>query len=151
MICLKTYVTVTRKTLIAVFLLTLFIIIVSGQFYAAENPPINAKTNYQRVAFIKSLGLLPDEGNYQSKSVEIPLKFSEVYNNYNDLQIRAGYNLSPYKGVKVTVYTYPIGRIFENFEDEYYVNLIVYNERIIGGDISSRNINGKMLPLTKMS
>ena len=86
-------------------MLTLIVIIVSGQFYAAANPTVNAKTNAERVAFIKSLGLNPDDSNAQNKSVEIPVEFSKVYKNYNALQKQAGYNLENYKGARVTVYT----------------------------------------------
>ena len=150
MIYLKTYVTVTRKSLAAVFLFTLFIIIVSGQFYAAGNHAKNGKTNYQRVSFIKSLGLLPDDTDYEHKEIVIPTNFTEVYNNYNLLQKTAGYNLLPYKGAKATLYTYPVGKIDSSL-DEYYVNIIVYKGRIIGGDISSRNIDGNMFPLVKMN
>lgn len=128
-------------------MLTLIIIIVSGQFYAAANPPVNAKTNSERVAFIKSLGLNPDDSNYDNKSVTIPVKFSSVYKNYNALQKQVGYNLENYKGARVTVYTYPVGKIKPDNSDEYYVNLMVYKGRIIGGDISSRNFYGEMLPL----
>ena len=146
---MKAYLTVTRKSLAAVFFLLLAVIVISGQFYAAANPTVNAKTNAERASYIKSLGLLPDENNAQSKTVEIPVVFSAVYKNYNDLQKSAGFDLSAYKGVTVTVYTYPVGRIRSGNDDEYYVNLMVYKGRIIGGDISSRNIDGEMLPLAK--
>lgn len=147
MICLKAYVTVTKKSLTAVFLFTLFIIIVGGQFYAAAKPVINAKTNAGRVSFIKSLGLEPDDNNSQSKTVKVPICFSDVYKNYNALQKQAGYNLEMYKGLTVTVYTYPVGKISADNDDDYYVNIMVYKNRVIGGDISSRNFYGEMLPL----
>lgn len=149
MIFLKTYVTVTKKSLAAVFLITLLVIIVGGQFYAADNPVVNGKTNAERVSYIKSLALTPDEDNAKSKKIFIPDTFSDVYKNYNDLQKQSGYDLTLYKGVKAVIYTYPVGKIKQDSDDEYYVNLIVYNGRIIGGDISSVNFYGEMLPLTK--
>ena len=149
MIFLKTYITVTKKSLAAVFLSTLFAIIVSGQFYAARNPVTNGKTNAQRVSYIKALSLTPDEDGAESKNVTIPLVFSTVYENYNELQKKAGYDLTAYKGAEAVIYTYPGGKIKSDNNDEYYVNLIVYNGRIIGGDISSRNFYGEMLPLIK--
>ena len=147
MIILKTYITVTRKGLAAAFLLLLAVIIVSGRFYAAANPQINAKTNAQRVSFIKSLGLVPDENGAESKTVTVPAVFSAVYENYNLLQKEAGYDLSAYRGAKITLYTYPVGKIRKDCNDDYYINLMVYKGRVIGGDISSRNIDGEMLPL----
>ncbi len=151
MIFLKTYVTVTKKSLMTVFLTTLFVIIVSGQFYAAKNPLVNGKTHAQRVAYIRSLSLVPDEENSNSKSIVIPDVFSDVYENYNALQKKSGYDLTPYKGADAVVYTYPVGKIRKENNDEYYVNLIVYKGRIIGGDISSRNFYGEMLPLSKQN
>ncbi|MBR5922820.1 MAG: DUF4830 domain-containing protein [Clostridia bacterium] len=148
---MKTYFTVTRKSLAAVFLLLLTVIIVSGQFYAAANPRKTARTNAQRVSYIKSLGLIPDENAMESKTVTLPSEFSAVYKNYNELQKQAGYDLTAYKGVKVTVYTYPVGKIRKDCNDDYYINLMVYRGRIIGGDISSRNIYGEMLPLKIIS
>ena len=147
---MKKYVTVTRKSLFAVFLLTLLVIILSGRFSAAGNRAENGKTNAQRVSFIKSLGLMPDDNNAQSKQTDIPVRFSDVYENYNLLQKQAGYDLSEYKGVSVTVYTYPVGRIRDKSSDEYYVHLMVYNGRIIGGDIASNNFYGEMLPLKSL-
>ena len=125
----------------------LAVIIVSGRFYAAANPQINAKTNAQRVSFIKSLGLVPDENSAESKTVTVPAVFSAVYENYNLLQKEAGYDLSAYRGAKITLYTYPVGKIRKDCNDDYYINLMVYKGRVIGGDISSRNIDGEMLPL----
>ena len=142
--------TVTRKGLAAAFLCTLIAILVSGQFYAAGNRTQNANTNAQRVYFIKSLGLLPDEENSKCKNIIVPETFSDVYKNYNDLQIEAGYDLSAYKGVEAKMFTYPVGKIKEDNSDDYYVNIIVYKGRIIGGDISSRNFYGEMLPLVRL-
>ncbi|MBR5721744.1 MAG: DUF4830 domain-containing protein [Clostridia bacterium] len=109
----------------------------------------NGKTNAQRVSYIKALSLTPDEDGAESKNVTIPLVFSTVYENYNELQKKAGYDLTAYKGAEAVIYTYPVGKIKSDNNDEYYVNLIVYNGRIIGGDISSRNFYGEMLPLIK--
>lgn len=149
MIYLKAYFTVTRKSLAAVFLLTLITIIIGGGFFAAANPVVNAKTNAQRVAYIKSLGLKPDDSKVQSKTVTVPVEFSPVYENYNALQKRAGFDLTGFKGQSVTVYTYPVGKAGADNDDEYYVNLMVYRNRVIGGDVSSRNFYGEMLPLSE--
>ena len=80
----------------------------------------------------------------------IPKTFSQVYENYNALQKQAGYDLSAYKGAKVTIFTYPVGKVSHDNDDDYYVTLMVYKGRIIGGDISSRNFYGEMLPLTNV-
>lgn len=80
--------------------------------------------------------------------VNIPEKFYDVYENYNALQQLANYDLSLYKGCEVTIYTYTINPP-SDYTGECVANLMVYNDRIIGGDISATALGGFMLPLKK--
>ena len=75
---------------------------------------------------------------------------NQTYRNYNELQKKAGFDLSAYKGSKAKVYTYKV-LSYGPFkaQDNARLNLIVYNGRIIGGDISTVAINGVMLPLLR--
>ena len=65
------------------------------------------------------------------------------------MQKSAGYDLSLYKGCQVTIYTYQINPV-QNSAGESVVNLMVYNNKIIGGDISSTALGGYMLPLKQV-
>lgn len=123
---------------------------VCSQIYVAGNTVEDAKTNADRLIFIKNLGysLLSDEPNV--KSVVIPEMFYDVYNNYNQLQNMAGYDLSVYKGCEVMLYTYSINPPSE-YVGECVINIIVYNDRIIGGDVSSSALGGFMLPLKQVT
>lgn len=67
-----------------------------------------------------------------------------MYNNYNQIQKEAGFDLALYKGKKCVMYTYeltnhPLGHC--------RANIITYLGDIIGGDISSVSLSGFMLPL----
>lgn len=96
-----------------------------------------------------SLGLEVAEESASTRCIYIPQRFSDVYENYNELQNSAGYDLSAFKGCEVTVYTYEI-KTPEGYSGDCVVNLMVYRDRIIGGDISSSQLDGFMLPLCKI-
>ena len=81
--------------------------------------------------------------NYTEKSVVIPRNFSEVYNKYNVLQREAGFDLLGYRGKQVMIYTYII-------DQENVVNLMVYKNKLIGGDIASLKIDGGMSALKEI-
>lgn len=75
--------------------------------------------------------------------VTIPMQFNAVYERYNNLLKEGGYDLAPYKGKKCKRYTYLIP------SQNARANILVYNGKIIGGDISSITIDGIMKPLEK--
>ncbi len=116
---------------------------------AVSNSDVNAFTNADRLIFVKNLGcdILSDEP--MVKNVYIPEVFYDVYKNYNALQQAAEYDLSLYKGCEVTIYTYNIAPPHD-YTGECVVNLIVYKNKIIGGDISSTALGGFMLPLKQV-
>ena len=60
---------------------------------------------------------------------------------YNNLQKMQGLDLSKYKRKNVTRYTYKI-KNYDGYEGTVYANLLVYRNRIIGGDICSADVNG---------
>lgn len=147
---MKTYVTFTKKGLFIILALTVCVGFICLKILAVSNADTNAKTNADRLAFIKELGYSVANTQPNSKVVNIPEVFYDVYENYNNLQKTARYDLSTYKGCEVTIYTYNINPP-QKRSGECVINLIVYNDRIIGGDVSSTALGGFMLPLTKQS
>ncbi len=140
------YVTFTKRrifVLLAVFTCLLF---VCCELSTVGNTVKNAKTNADRLIFIKQAGYDVLDNNPTSQAVIIPETFYEVYENYNRLQKRSGYDLLIYKGCEVTIYTYKINTP-QNYSGECVINIIVYNDRIIGGDVSSVEMGGFMLPI----
>lgn len=92
---------------------------------------------------LTDLGYLVSE-NFTKKTFTIPKEFDMVYNNYNAIQKEAGYDLSPYKGRECVMYTY---EIYNHPFGKCNGNIIVYRGEVIGGDISSVNLDGFMTPL----
>ena len=120
------------------------------EIYAAGNNVTNSKTNADRLIFISNSGYNVLSNEPSVKTVNIPEVFCDVYKNYNTIQKAAGYDLSLYKGCEVTIYTYKIDPP-SDYTGECVINIIVYNDRIIGGDVSSPALGGFMLPINNKS
>lgn len=94
-----------------------------------------------RISFIKSLGWNVVEGSCESKKVTIPSNFDKIYTQYNEIQKKQGLDLSKYKRKTVMKYTYEVEN-FEKWQGKVFVTLLIYNDCIVGGDISSALENG---------
>jgi len=140
---LKLFVILSKKTLAIILAVLIILLILIGQLVSADFEKIDGSTNAKRVAYLKSLNLEVDDSNTTSKAIIIPESFSDVYEEYNTLQKKAGFDLSRYKGKTATVYTYSLS-------SGYDVHVIVCNNVIIGGDIASLSLYGDMKPLTKI-
>lgn len=73
--------------------------------------------------------------------VTVPAEFDPVYEEYNTLQKKQGYDLSKYKRRTVTRYTY----LIENYKDyngAVLADVIVYKNKVVGGDICSADVKG---------
>lgn len=103
--------------------------------------------NASRVAYIRNLGIDIEEELIEEKTFSIPEKFTNVFLKYNDLQLRSGFNLIKYSGKNAVIYKYKANN-YNN--SKAFVNLIVLDGRVIGGDISSIELDGFMLPLKEL-
>ena len=99
------------------------------------------KTNEDRIAFISQFGWRVEQTPVEEVEVTVPEKFDKVFNGYNEIQKRQGLDLSKYKGKTVTRYTYEVTN-YENENGKVYANVIVYRNKVIGGDICSANVGG---------
>ena len=147
---MKLYFSLSRGLLAALLCIILSTLLISGSFVSAINQSKNGSTNALRCEFAQSIGCEIKEELLSQKEITIPIEFGEVYNSYNSLQKRAGFDLERYKGANATVYTYQVlsHGAFKK-DDNVRLNLIVYKGKIIGGDISSVDLSGKMIPLLR--
>lgn len=102
-----------------------------------------------RCAYLSYLGYDAISDSEYESEILIPEDFSDTYNEYNNKQIEAGFDLSNYKNVKAKMFTYRIDS-FGKYSN-VYAALIVYDGKIIGGDISSIENKGFILPLKTKS
>lgn len=95
----------------------------------------------EQLTFLNELGYSVDPKPIFSDEVVIPEEFDSVYEKYNELQKAQGLNLEKYRGKTVLRYTYAV----ESAEDEQiYATLLIYKNRIIGGDITTLGENGRV-------
>ncbi len=109
----------------------------------AKITDLNAENNEQRIRYLKSFGWEVSEEPTEIVEVAIPTEFNDVYEKYNIIQKKQGFDLSPYRGKTVKRWTYDV----KNYPDNKpYVkaNLLVFENKIIGGDICSLELDGFM-------
>lgn len=138
---MRFFITLSKRSLAIILSIVIIGFILVSQVFSQKASRIDGSTNEIRVQYLKSLKLDVDDSNVTSKDITIPQKFNKVYENYNALQKKSGFDLSKYKGKPATVYTYKLSGT------EKLLHLIVCNSIIIGGDIADVNINGEMKPL----
>ncbi|MBQ4052402.1 MAG: DUF4830 domain-containing protein [Clostridia bacterium] len=100
-----------------------------------------AKTTEQQVRFLQAFGYEAEPQPILIEEVMIPSEFDETYSKYNDMQKISGFDLSKYKGARVKKYTYSITN-YPDQKDGVVANLLVYNGKVVGGDISSSKLDG---------
>lgn len=112
---------------------------------------LTRKTTYelgseqQRQQFIKEMGWETEKEFSDCKKVTIPQEFNQVYESYNELQKQQGFDLTPYKGKECDIYTYKITN-YKDHEDKGDVvcNLMICDNKLIGGDVCSTQLDGFM-------
>lgn len=83
----------------------------------------------------------------EKEKLTIPTIFDDVYKTYNDIQLQAGLDLSPYKGKQAVRFTYIISNYPNNQNNEVKANVICVDGVPVGGDVMTTSINGFMKPL----
>ena len=77
--------------------------------------------------------------------VNIPQTFDKVYARYNTLLKEGGWDLYKDRGKTVTRYTYYIPSVNSR------ANILVYNGKIIGGDICGITLDSIMVPIIRQN
>jgi hypothetical protein len=105
-------------------------------------PEVNLATNEERVSFLSNFGWEVDAEPSENREVMIPEKFNDVYTAYNEMQKAQGYDLKPYAGYRCMQYKYKVSN-YPN-EDEVYATMLVYDNKLLGGDIACVKVDGFM-------
>ncbi len=139
----RTVITAVISLLFVVLLGGLILFLSKGTAEAAEPQALcSAKTDEERIQFLNSFGWEVEPQPAEVMELTIPETFDGVYEEYNAIQQRQGMDLAKYKGKRVKRWTYQI----TNYPDEPQVvaNLLVYEDKIIGGDVSTVRLDGFM-------
>ncbi len=99
--------------------------------------------------FLKSYGWEVDRIPTDTAEVIIPKDFDEVYKNYNKIQEKSQLDLTPYKGMKGTRYTFIVKNYPIDVGETVYANVIVIDSEPVAGDIMTVSIDGFMHSLSE--
>ena len=99
------------------------------------------KDNAARREFLRQFGWEVGAEALEAAEITIPEEFDKIMTEYNEIQKRQGLDLSKYKGKKVERYTYEI-KNYDGYSGTVYANIIVYKNKVIGGDICTADVKG---------
>lgn len=99
------------------------------------------KTNDDRVDFLEQFGWTVSETAVDEQKVTIPREFDKIMLSYNEFQRQMGLDLAKYKGKEVMRYTYEVTN-YPEYEGRVYANMLVYRNKVIGGDVCSADSQG---------
>ena len=131
-------------SLVAVITLIAFVPAYGEDLSVSKNGDINysgIKTNEDRIEFLSQFGWEVKSEPIETAEVTIPAEFDKIFTGYNEIQKRQGLDLSAYKKKKLTRYTYEV----TNYKGEsgvVYANILVYRNKVVGGDICSADVKG---------
>ncbi|MGN0537715.1 MAG: DUF4830 domain-containing protein [Acutalibacteraceae bacterium] len=115
----------------------------TSMVYGDKEYSLCAKTEEERISFLKSIACETNAKADAVTKVTIPKDFNAVYTEYNELQKAVGFDLMPYGGTECLQYTYNVN----NANTPTQVNLLVYDNVIIGGDIQQTETNSMVYAL----
>lgn len=129
--------------MIVVVIVALLVSLCTGAKKSGETAEATVRSNDERVSYLKSLGWEVDPDPVETQEVRVPEELPEVLVRYNELQKSQGYDLRAYGGKTLKRFVYEI----ENYPDpadSYFATLLVYQDQIVGGDVSSSSRGGRM-------
>lgn len=91
--------------------------------------------------FLSQFGWTVNAAAAKQESVTVPAEFDKVFAGYNELQKSQGLDLSKYKKKTLTRYTLEVTN-YPDYEGTVYANVLVYRNKVVGGDICSADVSG---------
>lgn len=114
-----------------------------NQAAAPDAAETAAGSNEARIQFLNRYGWEVAAAPLESQQVRIPTESNDVYNRYNDLQVSQGYDLTQFAGKSVMRYVYEVTN-YPDATEPVYATLLVYKDRVIGGDVTSTAATGSV-------
>ncbi|MDR1157815.1 MAG: DUF4830 domain-containing protein [Oscillospiraceae bacterium] len=110
--------------------------------------PRGIHDNDDRVAYLESFGWRVEPQPLEVQEVRIPDEFDPILQNYNEIQLSQGFDLSRHKGKRVIRYRYAILN-YPQETFEVYADLLVDGDTVIGSDVHTAELDGFMAGLTR--
>lgn len=135
------FVSVTVLSVLVVAALVLFVPTYESAAASTDISYQKVYSNSDRIDFLSQFGWNVAQTPIEEIEVTIPDEFDAVYVGYNDIQRAQGLNLAKYKGKEAVRYTYEVTN-YKDYDGIVYVNMLVYRNKIIGGNICSADTAG---------
>lgn len=99
------------------------------------------KSNEDRISYLENYGWQVDPDPIATEELLIPEEFDETYEEYLALQSSQGFDLTEYCGKRVKRYTYEITN-YPTGETGVQASLLVYKNKVVGGEVLSPKLDG---------
>lgn len=132
----------------AVAVITALVLTVGGRAVTASAEVSNIRNNDDRITFLAQQGWLVSEEAPHTEELLVPNAFDESYSDYLALQAEQGFDLTRYCGKRIKRYVYQVTNYPEG-QDNILAVLLIYKNRIIGGQIQSADgiiLHGLLAP-----
>ncbi|MBE6910105.1 MAG: DUF4830 domain-containing protein [Ruminococcaceae bacterium] len=103
--------------------------------------PERIDTNESRVAYLTALGWAVEPEPIESLRVTLPAELEEPYRSYNTLQLRQGFDLTPFLGETLERWTYAVTN-HPAAPRFCQADLYLYDGAVVAGDIVCTGADG---------
>ena len=141
-------ISVTLVALIAIIAFVPVYVEGGGTVNTAADGAVATDYSYDKVKsvgdaadFLSQFGWTVNGATAEPVEVTIPAEFDKVFAGYNEIQKAQGLDLSKYKKKDLTRYTFEVTN-YDGYEGKVYANVLVYRNRVVGGDICSADVSG---------
>lgn len=141
----------TRKkalNIVLIFSIAIFLLILARWLLAYSNENTGLATLDGREKILNELGWEIDRDSEEYHSISLPAEPNPVLEEYNQMQLAQGYDMSRYFGEKCEQYTYRVTN-YPAQEDNVYVTIYIHGRKLIAGDIHSNSLTGFMHGIIK--
>lgn len=132
-----------QRFIISTFIFALIILIIIIFTFSIDKNTNNKITNY-----IESIGWKIEKNPKEISHYKIPAEFDAVFNAYNEIQQKSGFDLSKFKGKNVTSYSYRVINHRLSKTNTVYAAVLIYKGEIIGAEIVSQEQPGFIYEIT---
>ncbi len=137
-----------RKAVVGVLILAavlcaLVLIAAKAGRKAGAASPLSAASSEERISLLAGYGWEVEPEPIETQEIVIPRDFPKVYEDYNDIQLAQGFDLSEYRGLEATRYTYRILN-YPGPDCGAVADIIVCRGILIAGDVQSASLDGFM-------
>lgn len=118
-----------------------------GKTCTAPQCNVRIEDDEDAAVFLRGYGFDINPVPLEVSKITLPTEMDSVYRQYNHLQKKAGFDLTPYLGKEVEKRTYQVLIHPYDTQGEVRANFLVDDGILIGGDIMSVALDGFMVAL----